>query len=454
MIDSKKYRDLGTSIKRKENKRDHFILQMMMDKEWFNSINFCHLTQEEIKEWQFKRIKQIVKHAYNNVPMYHDKYSKVGFHPKDLKNWKDFENLPILNKEEIIEAFPDRSISKKYNFKFTTRSSGSSGKFVTIVVSSEAIYRDTIQGARQFFFQSGGNYKPDDLALFIYTCPWWVSSINGKYKTLFYPTTTKIEEATNIIKQIRPKILSLYPTYLLKFYENSVPLKEYGVDLIIVHSEQTSSKQRLEMSNFFKIPVLDEFSSEELTRIALECPNKKYHLEEDACYVEIIDSKTHKNLSPGNQGMLIGTNLLNEATPIIRYFQGDIACIDMDNSCSCGSNFRTIKSFSGRFMDSIVSTYGEIIPASCFMDLAYNWYLEMNIPIHGLKYQIIQQTDGSIDINLQPKQYQISPIDKIKIKNSLYQLLPKDTTIRVKFVNRFLDTGSKFRPIISFKEKK
>ena len=33
-----------------------------------------------------------------------------------------------------------------------------------------------------------------------------------------------------------------------------------------------------------------EYSSEELTRIALECPEHIYHLEEDACYIEIVDS--------------------------------------------------------------------------------------------------------------------------------------------------------------------
>lgn len=453
MFDVNKYQNLGTSIKRKETKHDHLLLQKMMNREWNNLINFCHQSPKDIKKWQFQRIKHIVKNAFNNVPMYYEKYSKIGFKPDDLKTWNDFERLPILNKEEIIEAFPDKSISKKYNFKFTTRSSGSSGKFVTIAVSPQAIYRDTLQGARQFLFQSGGKYKEKDLALFIYTCPWWVSSINGKYKTFFYPTTKKITEAVEVIKSIKPKILSLYPTNLMKFYENSIPLKKYGVRLIVVHSEQTSNKQRTELSQFFGIPVLDEFSSEELTRIALECPFKTYHLEEDSCYIEVIDPKTNKSLKPGNQGMLIGTNLLNEATPIIRYFQGDIACINPKNKCSCGSNFRTIKSFSGRFMDSIISTQGEIIPASCFMDLAYNWYLEMNIPIHGLKYQIVQQNDGSIDIKLQQSQYQISPKDKKKIKNSLYQILPKNTPIKVSIVNDFINMGHKFRPVISFKNK-
>ncbi len=263
-----RYQSLGTSVKRNETTQDHIQLRKLMNKEWSNCINFCKKSPSDIKSWQFNRIKELVNHAFKTVPLYREKYSAIGFLPGDLKTWGDFEKLPILTKEEIIAAFPLKSVSTKHDLEFTTRSSGSSGKFVTIVVSPEAVYRDTMQGARQFYFQSGGNYQSTDLSLFIYTCPWWVSSIDGDYKTAFLPTTIKVEEATRVIRKLRPKVLSLYPTYLFKFYEKNIPLKKYGIELIIIHSEQSSLKERLEISRFMGIPVLDEFSSEELIRIA------------------------------------------------------------------------------------------------------------------------------------------------------------------------------------------
>jgi len=448
------YQDLGTSVKRTETSEDHKVLRQLMDEKLTDFVNFYKRTPEEIKSWQFTRIKKLVTHAFNTVPLYREKYSAVGFTPNKLKTWKDFEALPILTKEEIIEAFPLKSVSSEHNFEFTTRSSGSSGKFVTIVVSPEAIYLDTLQGVRQFYFQSENKYKPDDLALFIYTCPWWVSSVDGDYKTEFLPTTVQVDEAAQVIRRLKPRILSLYPTYLFKFYEKKIPLKKYGVELIVVHSEQSSLHERREISKFMGIPVLDEFSSEELTRIALECPYRKYHLEEDSCYVEVVDPKTKKVLNNEEQGLLIGTNLLNEATPIIRYHQGDTACIKQKIKCLCGSNFRIFGAVYGRHMDSIIDSNGEVIPASCFMDLAYNWYLDLQIPIHGLRYQIVQLENGNIDLYLQPSIYKMTKKQQSMIKESLYEILPRDMTINTHIVNNFVyKTGHKFRPVISFMKR-
>ena len=69
----------------------------------------------------------------------------------------DFFKLPYLHKEELIEGFPDAIVKDVNDFVLSTRSSGSSGKFVTIAVSEEAIYKDTLQTVRQFNMQSGGN---------------------------------------------------------------------------------------------------------------------------------------------------------------------------------------------------------------------------------------------------------------------------------------------------------
>ncbi|KUK84270.1 MAG: CapK protein [Microgenomates bacterium 39_6] len=454
MISASQYLKLGTSNKRREKKADHKRLRELYQQKWREIRDFRKVPAKEIENWQFNRIKELVSHAYKTVPLYREKYSKVGFLPEDLKSWQDFRSLPILTKEELIEGFPDRTVSKRFNFEFTTRSSGSSGKFATIAVSPEAIYLDTIQGARQFYFQSGGKYKTYDLALFIYTSPWWVASIDGNYRTEFLPTTTKPSEALGIIRRLKPKILSLYPTYLNKFYELKAPLKEFGIRLIVVHSEQSTSKQRRELSSYFGIPVLDEYSSEELTRIALECPFRKYHIEEDACYIEIVDPKTGENVEDGRYGSVIGTNLLNEAMPIIRYSQGDLASLEGFEKCACGSNFRVMDRIYGRYMDSIVTNKGETIPASCFMDLAYNWYLELDIPVHGLRYQIVQKEDGNICIYIISGVNGISQAQKFRIRESLYQLIPREMKVTVRVVKKLpVNTGVKFRPVISYKQK-
>ncbi len=444
------YSSLGTTCKRKESKLDHNILQKLYDDEWLITRDFCTKSKEEINLWQFNRIRELVKHAFETVPLYNKKYSAIGFYPEDLKSWQDFENLPILTKEELIDAFPNDFLSSKHSLEFTTRSSGSSGKFVTVAVSPYAIYRDTLQGARQLYFQSDRKATEKDKTVFIYTDAWWVSSINGKFPLSFIPTNTKVDDTIKKLKTINPEFLSLYPTYLDMIRENNVNLAEIGIELIIVHSEQSTRNHRKELSDFFKIPILDEFSSEELTRIALECPNHQYHLEEDACYIEIVDSVNKKLQKKGEDGLIIGTNLLNEATPIIRYHQGDIAGMKSDSYCDCGSNFRLISEPKGRLMDSIKTSYGKLVPASCFMDLAYNWFLQSEIPVHGMKYQIVQNEDLSINLYVVPGQYVIGTSQLNQMKQSMYQLLPKDIIINAQLIDKIPNNnGTKYRPVIS-----
>lgn len=447
------YSKIGTSNMRPETVEDHKKLRKLFSSRWKDILYFNKKSREEIRSFQLSRITELVDHAFNSVPLYREKYSSMGFKPGDIKSWMDFEKLPILTKEELINGFPEKTISSSYTIEFTTRSSGSSGRFVTLAVSPEAIYLDTIQGARQFFMQSGKNYSDNDLALFIYTCPWWVSSIDGTYRTEFLPTNITVEEAVKNINKYKPKILSLYSSFLKMLANKNARLSDAGIELIVIHSEQSTRKERDNLSMLFGIPILDEYSSEELTRIALECPYQKYHIEEDACYIEVVDSQTKTPISKG-RGLVIGTNLLNEATPIIRYNQGDLVTLIDDEHCNCKSNFRIIDRPEGRVMDSIFTPTKDIIPSSCFMDLAYNWYLELSIPVHGLRYQIVQEKTSNINLYIVPGSYGVSKEQTVLIKNSLYQLLPKSMSVDVHIVDKvpFNDTV-KYRPVLSFVNK-
>lgn len=408
---------------------------------------FPFKSYEYIKDWQLKRISEIVDYAYENIPLYHKKYSKIGYKKGMIKSWSDFEKLPILYKEELIEGFPNEIAKSVEDFNLSTRSSGSSGKFVTLSLSLDAIYTDTIQGVRQFLLQNANNYYPEDKVLFIYTLPWWIRNINGKYIQEFLPTTSTVEEVLKKLEETRPKIISTYPTYLTKMSSYGVDLKKYGVELVVVHSEQSTRQSRELLEKSLNVKVLDEYSSEELTRIALECPNNVYHLEEDACYIEIVDPITKQKLGYGQKGVVVGTNLLNTSTPIIRYFQGDLATLDKPVNCKCGNNCRVLRSINGRYMDSIITEENEIIPASAFMDIAYNWFSALGIPVHGLRYQFIQHTKDTLELYLIKGKYEI---DIPKIIESIYLLIPRNMKIDIKIVNELPEIGQKYRPVISF----
>ena len=97
-------------------------------------------------------------------------------------------------------------------------------------------------------------------------------------------------------------------------------------------------------------------------------------------------------------------------------------------------------------MDSIVTPGGDIIAASAFMDLAYNWFLEFEIPVHGLRYQFIQETKDTLDLYLITGTFQI---DFDKIRESVYSLIPSDIRLNIKCVDEVPINAQKYRPVIN-----
>ena len=86
-------------------------------------------------------------------------------------------------------------------------------------------------------------------------------------------------------------------------------------------------------------------------------------------------------------------------------------------------------------------------PASCFMDIAYNWFLVYEIPVHGLKYQFVQTEIGMLDLYIIEGEYSL---DLDVVKKAIYTLVPKSTKVAVHKVDKLpYDNGTKYRPVIS-----
>ncbi len=52
----------------------------------------------------------MVDYAFENIPLYKKKYSEVGFKSGDIRSFADFERLPILYKDELIDGFPSQIV--------------------------------------------------------------------------------------------------------------------------------------------------------------------------------------------------------------------------------------------------------------------------------------------------------------------------------------------------------
>jgi phenylacetate-CoA ligase len=352
---------------------------------------------KEIRQEQFERVKEIVTIAYNDIPVYAEKYRAVGFRPGLLKSWADFEQLPIMSKDELIAAYPDSCVSKRWPLGdlFSTRSFGTSGKTLPIKVNQDAILTDTLQGVRQFWLQSGLKFTAKHMTSMIYTVPWWFETVGDDFVSAFISGIIHPEKVTQILNEVKPHVISCYPTTLkglIPYWQNWDHSNLY---LVVVHSEGSSFAERQAWSKQLNVPVLDEYSSEEATRIALECPCGHYHVCEDAVYLEVLDPKSHRPKADGESGMAVVTNLLNEAMPFIRYHQGDYVTRPSEVA-PCLIGWSQLASIDGRINDSFIDRDDREVPAGAILDVVYRWMFDSGIYLD--EFQLMQKSRDKVEV--------------------------------------------------------
>ena len=61
---------------------------------------------DEIRALQLERLKWSVRHAYDNVPMYRQRFDAAGVHPDDLKQLSDLAKFPFTYKSDLRDNYP------------------------------------------------------------------------------------------------------------------------------------------------------------------------------------------------------------------------------------------------------------------------------------------------------------------------------------------------------------
>jgi phenylacetate-CoA ligase len=359
------------------------------------AIKHPYLQVSEIRAQQFARVRQLVELAYREIPVYRCKYQAAGFAPADLREWEDIQKVPVITKAELVAAFPDGCVSKRHKpeLLYPTRSSGSSGQTLLIRVDHDAIVTDSVQGVRQFMLQSAGRYAADDLLTHVYTVPWWFDSIDGKYQTAFISNLMPPARVARCLRELGSQILSLYPSNLDALMRHAQEFSS-SLYLVVTHSEHSSRVARQRWSRRLGVPVLDEYSSEEATRIALEFPDGVYHVCEDTVHLDVLDPQTLQPQIPGRSGLAVVTNLLNEAMPFIRYVQGDYLTVPT-KPAPTEVNWSQIASIDGRLNDAFINREGRAIAAGSILDATYRWMFDCNL--HLAQFEIVQREHALIE---------------------------------------------------------
>lgn len=396
---------------------------------------------------QLRLLKRLVASAYESVPLYREKYRAAGVHPRDLRVLDDLLRFPTVTKAEIVDAGADsRARGLDPAACLVSKSSGSTGVVLDVVHRASEV---AVQGlAMNRLLTMLGRYLPWHRLVYVYTSEYPARSLWGLYPMTLVPTLWPVARLAARLRELRPEWLACYPSHLRALVAELGPdgAATLGLRGVSVSSEQSSQRERDDLARALGCPVLDEYSTEELTRIAAQCDAGTYHLFEDVTLVEILDPTTQQPVPAGTPGEVVGTYLHNHAMPFIRYRQGDLARVS-DAPCRCGRTLRAMSELAGRELDAFVLPSGRVLTSGWLLDATYSFLLDVGADLRA--FTLTQETRERVVIRVVPGR-RFAAESAGAIERRFRELAAEPLDVRVEVVAELpRASGGKLSPIVS-----
>ena len=358
--------------------------------------------RELTRRYQLRRVRRLVAHAYEHVPLYRERYRSAGVRPGDLRALEDLSRFPTVTKRDLLDAWPDGCLARGLDMSrcLVSRSSGSTGEILSVVHRADRL---AVQGlALHRLLSMAGPYGPRDRFAYIYTSEYPARGALGAYPMEWIHTLSPLGTIIDRLERGRPAFLACYPSHLRALADDLgvARARSLGLRAISVSSEASTDAERLALGDIFGCPVLDEFSTEELTRVAAQCTARSHHLFEDVVVAEVLRADGDVAVGDGDRGELVGTYLHNFAMPFIRYRQGDVVRIDEPGRCACGRRTRTLASVEGRKLDAFVLPSGRTLTSGYLLDATYAFLFDLDADLAA--FRMTQERLDRVRIEIVP----------------------------------------------------
>lgn len=417
-------------------------------------MNRAYWKKEKLEDFQNKKLRKIVRYAFDKVPLYHRKFKEMGVRPEDIKTLNDLSRLPIVRKTDIREN-PVEAVSsgmRVENLKMLC-TSGSTGQPLRVYITSA---EDEYRKAKHLRANISCGQRPRDKWV---TITRHFESAGGLQQLLRIYTPNAVSVFDDVVTQIA-RIEALKPA-LLDGYSNSLLLLAKEIEkrklrtinprLIIGGAELIADSSRELIEKAFGCPFYDQYAIVELERIAWQCPQKTgYHIDADSILAEFLD-ENGEQVAPGETGQIVCTSLFNYAMPFIRYDVGDFGSAPEETSCPCDRTFPLMKMVQGRKDSLLVFPDGRVLAPFAFIAAMMTFRLYSYIDI----FRVIQRKKHRLVFKIKVLEDHVlnKSLFEKELLAHLEKVLKVDTnkmTMQVEFVNDLpLDSGGKFGIVVS-----
>jgi phenylacetate-CoA ligase len=409
--------------------------------------------RDSLLRLQNQRLRNIVGLAYDKVPFYRQLYQKAGIRPVDVADVQAVSRLPLVTKDQLRAASLEERTAKGTDLSRCRAHSpsGSTGKPLTILEDpTSAAFREALNlrilwayGVRpldrivRIRMRRMGGIEPlvrlsDRRGLWAY-----VRARRTRQLTYY----TDLKEHIRLLSKWKASVLIAQTSYcrtLAKFSETTASTLNFRI--IVTTGEILDDLTRRRISDRFGAEVYDHYGAEEVGgAIAWECPSHSgYHIDAETLLAEFLSKG--EPVKAGTAGEVHLTSFCRVATPIIRYFVGDIAT-PVDGECSCGRGLPMIKEIQGRRMDCILGRDGRVVsPMTVINAIQY---------VPGVdQFKVVQRRDFSIEVRIVTRGTDTDSV--LENARDRCQPLLRDLPIDVRSVDQIENSnGPKFRLVES-----
>jgi len=395
------------------------------------------MKREELEKLQLKLLKWQIKRCYERSSFYRIKFKKAGVKPEDIKKLDDIEKIPFVYKGELRE---EQRQHGPYRYLVTSND----------VIEAYATTGTTGPQVLSFWTRNDREYIVDVTARTLWAMGMRPGlKVQNAFSYELWPPGFAVHFAVQkiggfvlpigsgksilqvkFIIELQPDVFISTPTLALKIGKR---LEEMGIDPTELSLKfgafggdigAAIPNTRKMIEKLLNIDAYDYYGIVEIgPTFAGECKEKAgLHWSEDYHLVEVVDPNSGERVTEGEKGVLVVTHLVKEATPMIRYWTGDLTTIEYEK-CGCGrTHARSPRGIIGRTDDmityqginfypsdieNIIRSYPElgieyiikIERGECILEVEYNGDRETAIKLKEDLQEKIKDTIG-IDINV------------------------------------------------------
>ncbi|MBP2045090.1 phenylacetate--CoA ligase family protein [Methanobacterium aggregans] len=335
----------------------------------WNSEAEC-MSAEDTRELQLKRLQEVVKRAYENVPYYQKRFSDVNVYPEDIETLDDIEKLPFTTKTDLRDAYPFGmfAVSQDEIVEVHT-TSGTTGK---PTVSGYTRKDLDIWGEVMARALTMTGVKKSDRVQNSYGYGLFTGGMGAHYggqkigATVIPISAGNTRRQLEIMQDFETTVLTCTPSYALYLAEvaenEGIDTEKLKLKAGCFGAEMWTEEMRKEIEKRLHIRAQNVYGLTEIMGpgVAMECEVQEgLHIFEDHFYPEVMDPDTLKPVPDGEKGELVLTTLTREGMPVIRFRTRDITALRR-GKCACGRSQVKMDRITGR-SDDMLKVRGVIV---------------------------------------------------------------------------------------------